>query len=200
MTEQHVLDRSLFFVRESTGVLKASYAYDVVDPETEQTILRCREQNLGVFAKLLRFTDLRRATPFDFVVRTADGEPLMRVGRGIPIISSRVRVLDAHDDPLGGFALKPFSIGGAFDVLDATGIPVCQLKGGMTGRRFGFLAPDGFELAHVEKKWAGVGKELFSSASEYVLRIDQAVPGASTTRHLILASVLCIGMVLKVDT
>jgi len=200
MTEIHVLDRSLFLVRESTGILKASYDYDIIDPETEQMILQCREHNMGSFTKMLRFTDLRRTTPFDFTVTTADGETLMRVSRRIPVFSSRVRVVDSEDVPLGGFVLRPFSISGTFDVLDATGIRVCRLKGGVTGRRFSFLAPDGIELARVERKWAGVGKELFSSASDYMLQIDEAVPGAGTTRHLILASVLCIGMVLKVDT
>jgi len=200
MTHANVLDRSLFFIRESTGVLKASYDYDIVDPENGEVILRCREHSIGVFTRLLRFTDLRQATPFDFKVETADGELLMRVSRGVPILSSRVRATDEQGIALGSFALKPFSISGAFNVLDATGIPVCSLKGGVTGRCFRFLAPDGVELARVRKKWAGVGKELFSAASDYVLEIAEAVPQAGTTRRLILASVLCVGMVLKVQT
>ena len=53
------------------------------------------------------------------------------------------------------------------------------------------------EFAHVTKKWAGIGKELFTSADNYVLQISDAVPGDNVVRQLILAAVLCIDMVLK---
>jgi uncharacterized protein YxjI len=194
------LDRNQFFVKESTGLLKAACSYDILDPESGELILKCRESDLGFLAKLLRFSDLRRSTPFNFLVTTAGDEPVMRVARGVPLIVSKVQVFDADGDPIGGFVLKPFSISGAFDVLDANGVPVCKLKGGLTGRNFCFLSPDNLELAVVSRKWAGVGKELFSSASDYMLSIDEAVPHGGATRQLIVASVLCIGMVLKIDT
>ena len=53
------------------------------------------------------------------------------------------------------------------------------------------------ELAHVSKKWAGIGKELFTSADNYVLQISDEVPPDSKLRQLILAAVMCIDMVLK---
>lgn len=53
------------------------------------------------------------------------------------------------------------------------------------------------ELASVSKKWAGLGKELFTSADNYVLRIADEVPKDSPLRLLLLAAVLCIDMVLK---
>ncbi|MEJ2240202.1 MAG: phospholipid scramblase-related protein, partial [Gemmatimonadales bacterium] len=53
------------------------------------------------------------------------------------------------------------------------------------------------ELAHVQKKWAGVGKEFFTSADNYMLEISAEVPPDSKLRQLILAAVMCIDMVLK---
>ena len=53
------------------------------------------------------------------------------------------------------------------------------------------------ELAHVTKKWTGIGKELFTSADNYVLEISDSVPADDTIRQLILAAVMCIDMVLK---
>jgi len=54
---------------------------------------------------------------------------------------------------------------------------------------------DGRELAHVTKKWAGSGKELFTSADNYVLQISDEVPPDSELRQLIVAAVMCIDMV-----
>ena len=53
------------------------------------------------------------------------------------------------------------------------------------------------ELAHVSKKWAGLGKELFTSADNYVLSIADSVPADHVARQLIIAAVMCIDMVLK---
>lgn len=193
-----VLNRNLFFIKEHIGLLKAANNYDILDSEEGRVLMECREENLGFFTKLLRFSDYRGTTPFDIRVRTPDGQPVMRLTRWIPIFVSRVKVLDENDNLVGGFKQKLFSVSGTFDVLDAGDRPVCRLKGGVTGRNFSFLAPNDVELARVEKKWAGLGKELCTSAGNYVLHIDDAVPGDSTIRQLILASVICIGMVLKI--
>jgi len=49
----------------------------------------------------------------------------------------------------------------------------------------------------VTKKWAGLGKELFTSADNYVLQINPEVPADNPIRQLIMAAVMCIDMVLK---
>ena len=47
------------------------------------------------------------------------------------------------------------------------------------------------------KKWAGIGKEVFTSADNYILKISNDVPQNDDVRKLILAAVICIDMVLK---
>ena len=121
---------------------------------------------------------------------------LISVTRGVSFFLSKVDVLDASGIRIGGFQQKLFSIGGKFDVLDASDAPVCTLKGKWTGWNFRFER-DGVELAQVAKKWAGIGKELFTSADNYVLSISESVRRDDPARPLILAAVMCIDMVLK---
>ena len=118
-------------------------------------------------------------TPFDIQIRTPDRHQVVRVKRGVSLFLSKVQVLDESDQVIGGFKQRFFSIGGAFTVLDASQTPVCQLKGKWTGWDFRFLAGE-TELAHVMKKWAGVGRELLTSADNYVLQISDSVPANST--------------------
>jgi uncharacterized protein YxjI len=191
-----VLDRNLFFVKEHVGMFKAANNYDVLDPETGEEIIHCREDNLGTFTKLLRFTDYKRYTPFEVELRTPDGERLVTVKRGISLFLSKVEVFDENDKLIGGFKQKLFTIGGAFRVLDADDNEVCLLKGKWTSWSFQFLAGEK-ELANVTKEWAGLGKELFTTADNYVLTINDTVPAGSPGRKLILAAVMCIDMVLK---
>lgn len=191
-----ILNRNLFFVKEHVGMFKASNNYDIFNPETNEMIMTCREENLGFITKLFRFTDYKTMTPFNVVVKTADGQTVVRVKRGVNFWLSKVEVLDENDKVIGLFKQKLFSIGGKFEVLDPNGNPLCMLKGKWTGWDFRFIK-DNLEFAHVTKKWSGLGKELFTSADNYVLSINDGVPQDSPLRQLILAAVMCIDMVLK---
>jgi uncharacterized protein YxjI len=108
-------------------------------------------------------------------------------------------VLDENNIIIGGFKQRFFSISGTFDVVDANDNIVCTLKGGFTGSNYRFLGPDNVELASVTKKWAGLSREIFTSTDDFLLHIDDAVLPDSITRQLILGSVICIAMVLKIE-
>jgi uncharacterized protein YxjI len=195
-TATSVLGLNDFLVKEHIGLFRAANNYDLYDPENRELVLHCREESLGWITRLLRFSEYKRFTPFDISVRTPEGALLLRVMRGVPLIRSTVEVRGANNELLGTFRQKLFSLGGAFDVLDPTGRLACTLKGKWTGWNFHFFAGE-TELAHVTKKWAGIGKELFTSADNYMISIAPTVPNSSPVRRLILAAVLCIDMVLK---
>jgi uncharacterized protein YxjI len=190
------LQRNQFFVKEHVGMFKASSHYDIFDPATNQLILECREPNLGFFAKLFRFSDYKRMTPFDIEVRTPEGAKVLTVKRGISILLSNVEVFDENDQLVGRFKQKFFSIGGKFDVLDTADRVVCTLQGKWTSWDFRFMS-DSTELGAVTKKWAGLGKELFTTADNYMLTISDRLSPNDPTRTLIMAAVMCIDMVLK---
>ncbi|MCH7683620.1 MAG: RNAase [Gemmatimonadetes bacterium] len=190
------LNRNVFLVKEHVGMFKAANNYDICDPETGDVIMLCREENLGALTKFFRFTKYKRMTPFDIRITTPEGQQLVRVTRGLTFLRSKVTVLNGNDEVVGGFSQKLLAIGGAFDVLDQDDQVICSLKGKWTGWDFRFVAGD-TEFAHVTKKWAGIGKEFFTSADNYILKIADTVPPDNRVRLLILAAVMCIDMVLK---
>lgn len=191
-----ILSLNLFFVKEHVGMFKASNNYDVLDPRSQQTVIECREPRLGLLTKILRFTDYKRMTPFHIEMNTPDGQKVLKIKRGVCFFRSFVQVFDERDELIGTFRQKLFSIGGYFDVLDPQGQLVCQLKGKWTSWDFRFLVGE-IELANVTKKWAGLGKELFTTADNYVLSISDTVPSDAPARMLIMAAVMCIDMVIK---
>jgi uncharacterized protein YxjI len=189
-------DCNQFLVKEHVGLFKAANNYDIYELATGEMLLQCREDKLGPITKLLRFSDYKRMTPFDIEIRDMLGAPVVRIKRGVSVFLSNVKVHDGAAHHIGGFKQKLFSIGGKFDVLDENDREVCTLKGKWTGWNFRFLAGDR-ELAHVTKKWSGLGKEFFTSADNYVLDIAPDVPPGGNLRRLIFAAVMCIDMVLK---
>ncbi|GAB2904492.1 phospholipid scramblase-related protein [Uliginosibacterium flavum] len=191
-----ILERNTFFVKEHVGMFKAANNFDIFDPDSNQTILLCREPNLGFFTKMLRFTDYKRYTPFHIEITDTSNQPVLHIKRGISIFRSTVEVLDAKGQKIGSFQQKLLSLGGKFEVLDASGNSLCWLKGSWSSWDFRFEKNDK-QIAQVTKKWAGIGKELFTSADNYMLIIDPVVPSQDPVRQLILAAVMCIDMVLK---
>lgn len=192
-----VLNRNLFFIREHVGLFKAASNYDVLDPQTGEELLWCRENQLGTMTRLFRFTKYKRMTPFNLEVGIPHGETLFSVTRGLSLFISNVDVKDGDGDYVGGFRQKLFSLFGAFDVLGPSGEKICQLKGKWTSWEFKFLTPEGDELARVTKKWSGLGKELFTSADNYILQIEDHVPPDNPIRMLIMAAVFCVDLVIK---
>jgi len=177
-------------------MFKAANNFDIFNPDNQEMIMTCREENLGFFTKILRFSKYKRMTPFHIEIKTASGEKVLTIKRGISIFLSSVDVLDESDNLLGKFKQKFFSIGGKFDVIDSNENFLCTLKGKWTSWDFKFIKGE-TEFAHVSKKWAGIGKELFTSADNYMLAIDNKVAADNSIRILILAAVMCIDMVLK---
>jgi len=191
-----LMNKSLFFVKEHVGIFKASNNYDVLDPETNAIIMQCREENLGMFTKLLRFTDFKTMTPFDIEVKAFTGEKVLSVSRGVTWFLSEVKVYDGKDKFIGKFKQKLFSIGGSFAMFDANDKYICDVKGKWSGWGYKFLKEDK-QFAGITKKWAGIGKELFTTADNYMISIEEIVPPNHPMRLMVIAAALCIDMVLK---
>jgi len=191
-----ILRQNLFFIKEHVGMFKAANNFDIYNPDTKELLMTCREEQLGFFTKLFRFTDYKRLTPFHVEIKTAKGEPVLEVKRGVSLFLSTVEVFDETGILVGRFKQKFFSVGGKFDVLDPQNNVLCTLKGKWTSWDFKFMQGSS-ELAQVNKKWAGIGQELFTSADNYMLSVNESVRKEDNVRILILAAVMCIDMVLK---
>ena len=191
-----ILNKNLFLIKEKIGIFKASNNYDIFDPQNNATLLICREPDLGFFTKIFRFTDYKRMTPFNVIISTPEGKPIISVRRGFTIFRSDAEVFDENEKLIGFLKQQLLSFGGKFQILDANKKYLCTLQGTWTGWNFKFIK-DQQEMASVSKKWAGLGKEFFTSADNYVLQINPNVPENDKIRLLIFAAVMCIDMVLK---
>ncbi|HUF28514.1 MAG TPA: phospholipid scramblase-related protein [Gemmatimonadaceae bacterium] len=188
--------QNTLLVKEHIGAFKAANNFDVYDPASGALVLLAREEALGWLTKLMRFTDSKRYTPFDLTVRTPSGEIVARVSRGVAFLRSTVQVRDGNGQVLGCFRQRLLSLGGAFDLVDPGGRVLGTVRGKWTGWDFRFASGND-ELARVSKRWAGIGKEMLTTADNYVLEIAATVPATGPARPLIIAAALCIDMVLK---
>ena len=190
-----LLDRLTFLVRERVGFAKLTDTFDILDPETQQTIGIAKEEPPG-WAKWLRLLVNKRLLPTTVNVYEAEGgAPALSIHRSVTFLRAKVEVRESGGKPMGYLKSKLFTLGGGFWIHDTQDNAVAELKGDWKGWDFKFLGKDGRQLGRVTKKWAGIGKELFTSADTYVISLDGPQNRAAAT--LLLAAGLAVDIVLK---
>lgn len=192
-----MLDRTTFLIKEQVALLKFVDRYDIYAPETGQPIGFAKEK-VHWFTHLLRLLVNKQMLPTRVEVFEKEGCPaLLAIRRGITLFRSRVHVLDQKGEEIGYFKSKILSLGGGFYVYDRQDRQVAEIKGDWKGWNFKMLAADGRELGAVTKKWAGLGKELFTSADNYVIALAEGTPSNPGLAALLLAAGLAIDIVFK---
>ena len=90
---------------------------------------------------------------------------------------------------------KPGEVFAFFKI--AEGQKIGELKGDWKGWNFKFLDARGQELGLITKKWGGVGRELFTTADNYMVALDDKAPAQPNQAPMMLAAGLAIDVVFK---
>jgi len=163
-----LLQRNSFFIKEHLGMFKLSNNYDVYDSNTKEIILNCREHKASQLTKLFRFDKSTKIfTPFNLKITSSLGSSLLSVKKDWHFLYPKVSVFDEKDKFL-------FKFKGQYNFK---------------------LVKDQEELGSIVKKWK-TAKEIFTSADDYVLEINDTVSKNDFSRYFLLAAVFCIDMVL----
>lgn len=191
-----LLERTSFFVKERVALLKFVDTYDILDPATGQQIGIAKEEP-PIWAKWLRLVIQKQMMPTTVnIYEQEDRPPVASIHRGFTLIRSKIRVV-AGGRPLGYFKSKLISIGGGFNVFDNQDQQVAEVKGNWKGWDFKFVSKTGREIGSVTKKWAGLGKELFTSADNYIISLKDLSGSSPAAGALLLAAGLAIDVVFK---
>lgn len=194
-----LLERTTFFVKERVALLKLTDTYDIFDPVTQQPIGVAKEEP-PAWAKWLRLVVNKQMLPTAVnIYETEDQPPVASIHRGFTFLRSKIGVVGPGGQALGYFKSKLFSLGGGFHVFDQADQKVAEVKGNWKGWDFKFLNQNGREIGSVTKKWAGLGKELFTSADNYIIALSDLNGTTPEISALLLAAGLSIDIVFKED-
>jgi uncharacterized protein YxjI len=179
------------------ALLKLTDTYDIFDPVTQQQIGVAKEEP-PAWAKWLRLVVDKHMLPTTVNIYETEGQPpVASIHRGFTFLRSKIRVVGPGGQALGYFKSKLFSLGGGFYVFDHADHQVAEIKGNWKGWDFKFLNKSGREIGSVTKKWAGLGKELFTSADNYIIALSDLSGTSPEISALLLAAGLSIDIVFK---
>lgn len=192
-----LLNRSTYLIKERVALMKLTDRYDIFDPETGEELGFAMEKISGLM-KLLRLMVNKQLLPTTIVIQESeDGEPVVSLHRGMTFLRSKVSVFDETGKEVGFFKSKLFSFGGGFTVHEPGGAQVADVKGNWKGWDFKMLDMQGKELGVVNKQWAGAMKEIFTSADNYLIKLDDSITSNPGLAALLLAAGLAIDIVFK---
>lgn len=191
-----MLNRKSFIVKEKIELMKVTGTYEIIDPENKQPIGVAKE-TLIWWLVLLRLLISRRSLPMTVLVTDTAGATVLTIKRGFSFIRPVVEVFNAAGNKIGSFRSKVLTIVGGFKVLNAQDQEIAEIKGDWKGWNFKMVSGDGRELGEVTKKWAGLGRELFTSADTYAISLGASAPSDPDSVGLLLGAGLAIDMVFK---
>lgn len=192
-----LLDYNQFFIKEHVGAFKLTDAYDILDPETQEKIGLAREEPLG-WAKILRLVVNKRMMPTAINVYEADEQTVaFSIRRGFSLFAPKVPIMDANGHEIGHFKGKMFALKAGFLVNDTKGSQFAQVKGDWKAWTFRFMDSSEREIGTVSKQWAGMAKEIFTSADNYLIDINAEVAANPVSKILLLAAGLAVDMIFK---
>ena len=150
------------------------------------------------WAKWLRLVIKKHQLPTAINIYENESQPpVLSIKRGFTFLRAKLRVFAGDGRSLGYFRSKLISIGGGFFVFNHADQQVAEVKGNWKGWDFKFLNQSGREVGTVTKKWAGLGKELFTSADNCVISLTDLSGASPDAAALLLAAGLAIDVVYK---
>lgn len=192
-----MLELNTFLVKERVGFIKLLDVYDIWDPATGRQVGEARETP-EPWQKWLRLVVDKHFLPTAVSVTgtEASGSPgQFGFRKPFSFLRSRAEVFDAGGRPVGTLVSKLFSLGGGFRIYDPGERLIAEMSGDWKGWNFTVKDSGGRQWGAVTKQWAGLGKELLTSADNYV--VDAAGAASRDEKILVLASALALDTVFK---
>lgn len=188
-----------YLIKEHVGVFKMTGTYDIFNPATSEQLALAQEKK-GFMNILFGLFINKRMLPTRIDVHEGNdvnGPIAFSITRGFSFFRPTVQILGGDGSLLGTLKTRLLTIGGKFAVFDAAGTEIAKVKGNWLSWNFKFLAANDVEIGEITRKWAGIGKELFTSADNYIVTLKEANPAAAI---LLLAAGLAVDTVYKEDS
>lgn len=140
--------------------------YSVRTPSGEQLLYAFEESGL------LGRSFLSSHRPLTIHVVDRDNTEVINASRSFFWFLSHLRVSDGTGQRIGSMQRRFAFLTRKFDLMDATGRVVAEMRGPIF-RPFTFMVyQQGQEIGRVTKQWSGLGREAFTDADTFKVEVD----------------------------
>jgi uncharacterized protein YxjI len=193
-----LLKRNLLVINQKAKLIELTDEYRVRDEEGND-IGYIREEGQSTLKKAARLlTDLDQFFTHRLAMYDKDGTKVVELLRPRKVFKSRVEITHGDGRPVGVIVQQNVFGKKKFGLQSATGEQLGQINA-ENWRAWDFAIEDmtGQEVGRITKKWAGLLREGFTTADNYVLEITGGV--SDDLRLMMLGSAAGVDLALKQD-
>jgi uncharacterized protein YxjI len=183
-----------YFIDEKVQFLKFENEYKVFNDKGEH--IGAIKQKLSGSDKLLRLLLNKAMLPFHLDIENFTGQTEASIKRGWTFFMSKIVILDGSGMPLGRVEQKFAFFKPTFKIFDNNNNQIAEITGDWKAWNFVINNSHGQQIGAISKKWAGLAKEMFTTADKYNVQLNQ-FDMPREQKIAILASAITIDMVLK---
>lgn len=183
-----------YFIDEKVNYFKFGNTYKVFNKEGAQ--VGVINQKVSGWHKVLHLLLNKSMLPFLLEVRDMDEKLLVTVSRGWTFWMSKIVLADSHNKPIGTIKQKFKFFTPTFEIEDFQGKPIAKITGDWSAWDFEIFDTKSNVIGRINKKWAGVMKEIFTSADKYYVAIEPEYD-EGINKMVIVSCAITIDMVFK---
>ena len=193
-----LIDHDLVVVRQKAKIIEVTNQYKILD-ENGNEIGSVNQVGQSKAKKLLRLvSNVDQFLTHKLEIADADGTVVLKLVRPAKIMKSKLEVKDANDAAVGSINQENVVGKKRFSLNDASGNKLGELQG-ESWVSWDFVIKDTSDkvVGQVNKKFAGILREGFTTADTYQVQLDSSLTG--TLRQLAFAAAVAIDTALKQD-
>jgi uncharacterized protein YxjI len=193
-----LLSHDVIVFSQKAKVIEMTDEYRILDEEGTE-IGAIREVSQSKTKKLVRlFSDVDQFLTHKLGVFDSDGKQVLMLERPAKLMKSTIKVSDAEGTERGAI-LQDNVVGPKhFALVDGRGDRIGSIDGeNWISWDFAIHDSTGAEVGRITKEWAGILKEGYTTADDYLLQIEVEV--SPDLRLLMFASAAGVDLALKQD-
>lgn len=183
-----------FVIDEKIAAFKLSNAYKVYNGEGQE--IGAIQEHKPLTYILLDFVLPKSMVPFELNILNIDGQRIAQLKRGLTLFMSKVQIFNEAGASIGSFQQKFTLLKPKFTLMNNLGHEIATIKGDWKAWNFEITDAEGQKVGSIDKKWNGLGKELFTTADKYAVNIEPSMTD-ETTRIAVASVAAAIDMILK---
>jgi uncharacterized protein YxjI len=192
-----LLAADVLIVNQKAKLIELTNEYTIRDPQGA-VVGVIKQEGQSKARKVLRAVSrIDSMLSVNLAVYDANGGAVIRMTRPATFIKSKIEVTDGAGVPVGRIVQQNAFGKIRFGLEGAGGAPVGEIRAeNWRAWDFAILDTNEREIGRISKKWAGVGKELFTTADNYMFEVS-GQDLSPTLRRLMLAAAAAIDTALK---
>jgi uncharacterized protein YxjI len=198
MNESVLFQHNILVVNQKAKLIELTNQYSVFDADgnTVGHVNQVGQSNVKKLLRLVSSVDQFLTHHFD--ITDASNALVMSITRPAKIFKSTVLINDSTGAELGRIVQENV-FGKIHFALEVGGLKIGAIKAeNWRAWNFSIEDADGREVARITKKFAGLAREIFTTADSYVVEIHENL--SQPLHSLVIAAALSIDTALKQDS